>query len=127
MVGMIHGDFWFSNIILDYRDNYKLIDMKGQVDGVLTLNGDKYYDYGKLYQSILGYDLVLNDCPLDKEYLKKMRLLFLEKCKKIGLNIVYLEAVTKCLMIGTIYFIENTETKKRVWDFIFSFAFASAP
>jgi len=62
---------------------------------------------------------------LDKEYLKKMRTLFLEKCKKIGLNIVYLEAVTKCLMVGTIYFIENTETKKRVWDFIFSFAFAS--
>jgi capsule biosynthesis phosphatase len=127
MVGMIHGDFWFSNIILDYRDNYKLIDMKGQVDGVLTLNGDRYYDYGKLYQSILGYDLALNDCLLDKEYLKKMRLLFLEKCKKIGLNIVYLEAVTKCLMVGTIYFIENTETKKRIWDFIFSFAFASVP
>jgi capsule biosynthesis phosphatase len=123
IVGMIHGDFWFSNIILDYRDNYKLIDMKGQVDGQLTLNGDRYYDYGKLYQSILGYDLVLNGCVLDRDYLNRMRLLFLEKCKKIGLNIGYLEAVTKCLMVGTIYFIENFETKKRIWDFIFSFAF----
>ena len=50
---MIHGDFWFSNIILTYDDNYKFIDMKGQVDNILTINGDIYYDYGKLYQSIM--------------------------------------------------------------------------
>jgi hypothetical protein len=50
-VGMIHGDFWFSNIILDYQDQYRLIDMRGQIDSVLTMNGDKYYDYGKMYQS----------------------------------------------------------------------------
>ena len=47
IVGMIHGDFWFSNIILDYHDQYRLIDMRGQIDGILTMNGDKYYDYGK--------------------------------------------------------------------------------
>jgi hydroxymethylglutaryl-CoA reductase len=70
---MIHGDFWFSNILLDYQDQYRLIDMRGQLDGVLTMNGDKYYDYGKMYQSILGYDLVLNGNELNIEYLEKMK------------------------------------------------------
>ena len=116
--GLIHGDFWFSNIILDYSNSYKLIDMKGQVDGILTMNGDKYYDYGKLYQSILGYDLVLNGCDLDIEYLSCIRKMFLEKCSSLDLNIEYLEAVTKSLMVGTIFFIENHETKLKIWEFI---------
>ncbi len=115
--GVIHGDFWFSNIILDYNDNYKLIDMKGQVDNILTLNGDIYYDYGKMYQSILGYDLVLNDCVLDEEYLNEIKTYFLKKCREINLNIDYLTAVTKSLIFGTIWFIENNK-KKNIWKFI---------
>lgn len=118
IVGMIHGDFWFSNILLDYQDNYRLIDMRGQLDGVLTMNGDKYYDYGKMYQSILGYDLVLNGNELNIEYLEKMKIYFLKKCSLIDLNIQYLQAVTQSLMFGTIPFIEKRETKDRVWKFI---------
>ena len=118
IVGMIHGDFWFSNIILDYQDIYRLIDMRGQIDGVLTMNGDKYYDYGKMYQSILGYDLVLNGNSLNTEYLERMKEIFLKKCRVIGLNIHYLEAVTRSLIFGTIHFIEKKETKERVWEFI---------
>ena len=51
-VSVIHGDFWFSNILLTYTDEIKCIDMKGHVNNHLSLNGDIYYDYGKLYQSI---------------------------------------------------------------------------
>lgn len=118
VVGMIHGDFWFSNIILDYQDQYRLIDMRGQIDGILTMNGDKYYDYGKMYQSILGYDLVLNGVDTNMEYLERMKQIFLKKCQDIGLNIQYLRAVTRGLIFGTIHFIEKKETKERVWDFI---------
>jgi capsule biosynthesis phosphatase len=118
IVGMIHGDFWFSNIILDYEDKYRLIDMRGQIDGVLTMNGDKYYDYGKMYQSILGYDLVLNGVPLNIEYIEKMKGIFLNKCRDFGLNVEYLGAVTRGLIFGTIAFIEKKETKERVWNFI---------
>ena len=118
IVGMIHGDFWFSNIILDYHDSYRLIDMRGQIDGILTMNGDKYYDYGKMYQSILGYDLVLNGSSLNIEYLERMKEIFLRKCRDFGLNIEYLMAVTRGLIFGTIHFIEKKETKERVWEFI---------
>ena len=122
---MIHGDFWFSNIILTYDDNYKFIDMKGQVDNILTINGDIYYDYGKLYQSILGYDLILNGKELNgKElnmnYINSMRQYFLEKCKVIDLNLTYLKYVTKGLIFGTFYFIKdsNTQIKKNIWELI---------
>ena len=117
-VSVIHGDFWFSNIIMEYNDCYKFIDMKGQVDNILTLNGDKYYDYGKLYQSILGYDLVLNNCNINNEYLNKMNTYFLNKCKIKGLNIEYLTAVTKSLIFGVFHSIDSSETKDRIWKFL---------
>lgn len=132
---VIHGDFWFSNIILinesresrgSRQDNYKLIDMKGIVDGVLTLNGDIYYDYGKLYQSILGYDLVLNKDHINKdtresrEYIQSMSKYFLEKCHTKGLNTKYLKSVTKSLVFGTLPFITHLDAdiKSNVWSFI---------
>ena len=118
LVNVIHGDFWFSNIMLEYDDNYKFIDMKGQIDNILTLNGDMYYDYGKLYQSILGYDLILNNCNIDKEYILNMKTRFLKKCNELNLNINYLTAVTKSLIFGTFHSIENNETKERIWVFL---------
>jgi capsule biosynthesis phosphatase len=120
---VIHGDFWFSNIILTYDDTYKLVDMKGIIDGILTLNGDIYYDYGKLYQSILGYDLILNDCDITEstaEYIKSMKSYFLKKCNAKGLNIKFLECVTKGLVFGTFPFISHLSCniKNNIWNFI---------
>jgi hypothetical protein len=92
--------------------------MKGQVDGINTLNGDLYYDYGKFYQSILGYDLVLNDCKLDFDYISSMEKYFLEKCKEKMLNINYLKSVTKSLIFGTLHSIEKCETKASIWNFL---------
>ena len=119
VAGLIHGDFWFSNILLLYNDEYKCIDMKGIVYDTLTTNGDIYYDYGKLYQSILGYDLVLNNCELSKEYIQIMKHYFIQKCQENGLNVRYLTAVTKSLIFGTMHSIDETQTNRRdVWEFI---------
>jgi len=117
---MIHGDFWFSNIILTYENHYKCIDMRGIIDNILTLNGDIYYDYGKLYQSILGYDLILNNNNINNEYIYSMKNYFLNKCHSKGLNINYLKHVTKSLVFGTMPFISHydNDIKNNVWSFI---------
>ena len=118
---MIHGDCWFSNIILTYEDNYKLIDMKGLVDNIFTINGDIYYDYGKLYQSILGYDILLNGLSIDYEYVNIMKTYFLDKCKEKNLNLTYLKYVTKCLIFGIFHSLHEDSSqaiKKNIWDMI---------
>ena len=92
--------------------------MRGQIDGILSINGDKYYDYGKMYQSILGYDLYLNDCHINNDYLLNLQNYFLNKCKEKGLNINYLKSVTNSLIFGVFHSIESNETKLRIWDFL---------
>lgn len=115
IVPIIHGDFWFSNILLTYTDEIKGIDMRGQVHNELTLNGDIYYDYGKLYQSILGYDFIINNKTANPEYMKMMKEYFLEKCREKGLNLTYLYWVTKSLIFGTFYCLSPNVSKNEVW------------
>jgi capsule biosynthesis phosphatase len=102
IVNVIHGDLWFSNIILDYNDKFKLLDMRGCVDNILTLNGDVYYDYGKLYQSIVGLDMIIHGIKIDCEYINLIKEIYLNKCMDLGLNIEYLKYVTKSLIFGSI-------------------------
>jgi len=119
VASIIHGDFWFSNILLNYsNDELVCIDMKGQVYGELTLNGDIYYDYGKMYQSILGYDLILNKQPMTEEYLQKNKTYFLKKCQQINLNLDYLHWVTKSLIFGTFHSNSDTVCKTEIWDWM---------
>jgi capsule biosynthesis phosphatase len=115
-VSIIHGDFWFSNILLTYSENIQCLDMRGQVDHELTLNGDMYYDYGKMYQSILGYDLILNKKEVSLEYKEKINDYFLKKCIERGLNIEYLHWVTMSLIFGSFYYLPSNISKKDVWD-----------
>jgi capsule biosynthesis phosphatase len=118
IVEFIHGDFWFSNIILTYDDKYKFIDMKGQLYEIENICGDKYYDYGKLYQSILGYDLILNNIDFDDEYINNMKIYFLLKCKEDNLNLNYLTYVTKSLVFGTFHFLNDNNPKEKIWNFL---------
>ena len=126
-VDCVHGDFWLSNILLCYDEGetFKLLDMKGQVDGVLTLRGDLYYDYGKLLQSLLGYDLVLNDdthAQHDAVYAARLRDHFLARCAEPGrdLHLPFLHAVARALIFGNIPFIDSLAARRRVWAHFFS-------
>lgn len=120
LTSIIHGDFWFSNVLLNYsNDELVCIDMKGQVYGELTLNGDAYYDYGKMYQSILGYDLILNKKSVSEEYLQKMHDYFLKKCIEKNLDLNYLFWVTKSLIFGTFHFYSfspQLASKTDIWN-----------
>jgi len=60
---VIHGDAWFANILLTPTNELRFIDMRGQVSGELTLNGDAYADWAKLCQSVLGFDEVVFGLP----------------------------------------------------------------
>lgn len=118
IVSFIHGDLWFSNMIEEFSTGtIKVVDMKGVVDGVLTTGGDRLYDYGKLYQSFLGYDSVLNrdDMPANKD---KLLSYFIEKLQTRKIPIEAVRVVTFSLVIGTMHAIEDTATKRGVWKWI---------
>ena len=117
-VAFIHGDLWFSNILVDFQGALKCIDMKGQVNGTLTTGGDMLYDYGKLYQSFLGYDAALYGDTLDEQYKQDMLDLFVHEVKARSIHLGELRAVTRSLIIGTLPFIENSAAKERVWAFL---------
>jgi len=53
---IIHGDQVFTNIIINNYDKIKFIDMRGKLGTELTICGD----LEKIYQSLIGYDEILN-------------------------------------------------------------------
>lgn len=66
--GLIHGDPVFTNIIMDENCEFKFFDMRGKIGNKITIFGDIFYDYGKILQSLLGYDEILNDKYVKTEY-----------------------------------------------------------
>ena len=48
----VHGDPWFSNTMLDVNSNIKFLDMKGDIAGEITTNGDAYLEISSLYSLI---------------------------------------------------------------------------
>jgi len=116
--GYIHGDLWFSNILVTFKNELKMIDMKGQVNGQLMTGGDKLYDYGKIYQSILGYDAVLYNDTLDEIYRQSIETIFMREIQKRSIDLQQLKIVTASLIIGTFHSIENNDTKTRIWTFL---------
>jgi capsule biosynthesis phosphatase len=62
-LGLVHGDPVFTNVIVTPTHEIKLIDPRGRVGDVQTMSGDIFYDYAKVYQSLLGYDAILQEVP----------------------------------------------------------------
>ena len=76
--GVIHGDPVFTNIFQTKTD-IKFIDMRGKLGDELSIYGDIYYDFSKIYQSLLGYDFIINDIELDNVYMDKL-IKYFESC-----------------------------------------------
>lgn len=117
-VGFIHGDLWFSNILIDFKNSFKMIDMKGRINRLYTTGGDSLYDYGKLYQSFLGYDAVLYNEPLSESYRNHMEGLFCAELTKRNIPIGDVKVVTFSLIMGTFHAISDIKTRERVWIWI---------
>jgi len=71
-ISVIHGDPVFSNCVINEYGQFKFIDMRGLLGDIETIYGDKWYDYGKIYQSIIGYDEILLDKKLGIDYKTNM-------------------------------------------------------
>ena len=70
--GIIHGDPVFSNILIDKFGKIKLIDPRGIVGDEFTIFGDIFYDYAKIYQSLIGYDEVMQNKFVSDEYRNRL-------------------------------------------------------
>ena len=118
IVPFIHGDFWLSNIMYTFDREIKCFDMKGRLGDTYTTNGDRLYDYAKLYQSIVGYDCVLYGDNLDSEYTFQITSRYEKQVTDLGISILDLRNVTISLISGTLPFMDSLDKKTRVWNFI---------
>jgi capsule biosynthesis phosphatase len=108
---IIHGDPVFSNCFID--DSIKFIDMRGNLNGKLSLIGDENYDWAKVYQSILGYDFILLNKKLNKKTIDTTKDYFNEwfvlKNKENSLG--HIKQITNSLLFSLIPLHDNEKCK----------------
>lgn len=105
---IIHGDLVFSNIILTNTGKIRLIDVKGKQGNDLSIFGDCFYDYAKIYQSLIGYDEILLDKKIKESYKNKMINYFNSKFTNEDLEKI--KNITKSLLVSLIP-LHNEPTK----------------
>lgn len=79
---VIHGDPVFTNIFTTLY-GFKFIDMRGSfnIDNC-SIYGDIFYDYAKIYQSILGYDTIIMGEKLNDTYINYLESVFIDELSK---------------------------------------------
>lgn len=112
-VCVVHGDPVFSNCIVNNFAKFKLFDMRGLQGDKETIFGDKWYDYGKIYQSLIGYDEILLDRQLSIDYKKDMISTFTNYvCKKFGTEIMQdIKMIANSLLFTLIPLHDNEKNK----------------
>jgi capsule biosynthesis phosphatase len=115
IVSVIHGDFWFSNILISYNDEYKFIDMKGIINNNLSISGDKVYDYAKILQSIIGFDSILYDKEINNEYNNIFINFYKEWLNENEPTILFedIKTITAILIFGVFHAYNNMSTIKK--------------
>lgn len=106
--GIIHGDPVFTNVF-ETPTGIKFIDMRGKQGDEVTLYGDVYYDFAKIYQSLIGYDNILNGIEIDDVYRSELVTYFESMINKEVLKKIKL--ITASLLISMLPLHDNDETK----------------
>ena len=110
-ITVIHGDTVFTNILINEFGKIKFIDMRGKQGDKLTINGDWLYDWAKLYQSLVGYDEILESKYVNLEYKKSLieyfKQLFIEKYTQNDFD--NMELITKSLLFSLIPLHNNSK------------------
>lgn len=118
-IGIIHGDPVLTNILIDHNDNLKMIDMRGKIGNNLTIIGDIFYDYSKVYQSIIGYDFILMGREIDNNWTMSNKKIFEDYISsKFGVDrVIDIKNITKSLLISLIP-IHNNDKCHKFYDLI---------
>ena len=108
-IAVIHGDTVLTNIIINQFGKIKFIDMKGKYENTVTIFGDEFYDWAKLYQSLVGYDEIHENTHIDINYKNS----FIEYFKNYFINKYnvdyweYLQYLTASLLFSLIPLHDN--------------------
>ena len=116
---VVHGDPWFSNTLLTIDNKIIFLDMKGDINGKLTTNGDALTDFGKIYQSLLGFDAIINNTYINESYMDELKNLFMNEMEKRNYSIKDLYSVTACLISKTLSFLDvNISARTKIWNIV---------
>ena len=78
--------------------------MRGRLDNINTILGDSFYDYAKIFQSLIGYDEILQQKTISEDYREQLILFF----KSYFVNIYdepsfkFIQIITKSLLFSLI-------------------------
>ena len=121
VLSIIHGDPVFTNIIINRFNQIKLIDMRGSIDEEITIYGDELYDWAKIYQSLIGYDEILDNVEVNFEYRQEFINIFIKYINKLYDNdSKYLEnikLITVSLLFSLIPLHDNNDNNKKCIQF----------
>ena len=108
-ISVIHGDPVFTNILINEFGKIKFIDMRGKQGDELSIYGDWLYDWAKLYQSLIGYDEILENKFIYIQYknslLEYFKELFIKKYSEYDFK--NLQIITKSLLFSLIPLHDN--------------------
>lgn len=119
LMSVIHGDPVFSNCIVNEYGQFKFIDMRGLQGDKETIFGDKWYDYGKIYQSLTGYDEILLDKTLSIDYKTEMMKIFCDfVCRKFGNDALMKIKMISNSLLFTLIPLHNNDKCIKYYDLI---------
>ena len=86
--------------MLNNEGNFKFIDVKGKFGNKLSIFGDPFYDFAKIFQSLIGYDEILLEKNVQKNYKDSIIKCFNEHFNDDEL--LKIKKITKSLLISLI-------------------------
>jgi len=113
---VMHGDPVFTNILINKFQKFKFIDMRGKIGSNLTIFGDAYYDLGKIYQSIIGYDYVLKNVQSNQSKIRIIKKEFMYICDKHNFDTKHLQHVTLYLLFTLIPLHSGIKKQKKLFQ-----------
>jgi capsule biosynthesis phosphatase len=114
IIGMIHGDAVMTNLMINDLQKIKFIDMKGKLGDYHSIYGDVFYDWGKLYQSLIGYDAILMNQTVSEFYNTELIRIFEQQFSETELSRIKL--ITLSLLFSLIPLHMNDIGKcKKFW------------